>query len=371
MSCAIQQSVTRIVVIKETKIVKKKNIIVRMKGSIVMFGSIEGHKIVKVKMKHINTEDFASRLSCEVSCEEIKAKCTEAIESKGLVFGLMDNETKEFKSIYCFRKDVSETAQLKRKIKKLTMSAHYCAEDCDKIDIEFKKAVKAELKDVLFLYDVNALEWAGEGEDVNRTIHEIGLEQVKGHDIQKISVRKLNKEGFGEGLSDTDSPEDIKAKCMEALESKGVVYGLKNNKSKQFVCLYIFKKIRNGKYFDLELLGSYCAKGSEEAEDIMVDVLEADIYDMMIFTGVRSVDWDGKITTYEDVRSRQHDSISANFVTFLCLALIWWMLFKNLIIALLFATTAFTSVSGNIYRMAKRKKYIDDMTKANKEKAEI
>lgn len=336
-----------------------------------MFGSIEGHKIVKVKMKHINTEGFASRLAGEVSCEEIKAKCTEAIVSKGFVFGLMDNETKEFKSLYCFKKDVSETAQLKRKIKKLTMSAHFAAEDFEKTDIEFKKAVKSELKEALYLYDVNALAWEGEGQDVNRTINEIGLGQVKGHDIQKISVRKLNKEGFGEGLSDTDSPEDIKAKCMEALESKGVVYGLKNNKSKQFVCLYIFKKIRNGKYFDLELLGSYCAKGSEEAEDIMVDVLEADIYDMMIFTGVRSVDWDGKITTYEEIRSRQSDSISANFVTFLCLALIWWMLFKNVVIAILFAVSAFTSVSGNIYRMAKRKKYIDEMSETTKEKAEI
>lgn len=368
MSCGILASVTRRVVKKKTEVVKKKKIIVRMKGSIVMFGYIEGHKVVKVKMKHVNAEGFADRLAGEVSAEEIKAKCTEALNSKGFVFGLMENKSKSFTSIYCFRKEITVTPQLKRKIKKLIMSAHFFAEDCEKTDKQFAKLVKSELKEILYLYDVNALEWEGESEDVNRTLYELGLEQVKGHDVQKINVRKLNKEGFGVGLSETDSPEDIKAKCMEALESKGVVYGLKNNKSGKYVSLYIFKKVRDGLYFRLELLDSYCAEGSEEADDRFVDLLEQELYEMMIFTGVRSVDWDGKITTYEEVNKEINSHFSFNFVTFMCLAIVWYFVFHSVLIAVLFALSAFTSLSGNVYKMAKRKNYENKIVK---DKAEI
>ena len=63
---------------------------------------------------------------------------------------------------------------------------------------------------------------------------------MKGYDIKTISKKKLDKDGFGVGLSEAVAIEQLKAEILEVLENEGFVYGL--YKKKEMVACYMFER---------------------------------------------------------------------------------------------------------------------------------
>ena len=145
---------TRIVVKKKIKLVKKKIIFVRMKGSIVMLGIIKGHEIFKANTRKIAKPEFTAKLVGDP--DEIRANAMEALASHGVVYGLR-NKQKETVSLYCFKKVLSDD----NKTKRLVLTANYSAEGMEETDAEFVENLRAEMIDMIIFTGVSEDEWAG------------------------------------------------------------------------------------------------------------------------------------------------------------------------------------------------------------------
>ena len=145
---------TRIVVKKKIKLVKKKIIFVRMKGSIVMLGIIKGHEIFKATTRKIAKPEFTAKLVGDP--DEIRANAMEALASHGVVYGLR-NKQKETVSLYCFKKVLLDD----NKTKRLVLTANYSAEGMEETDAEFVENLRAEMIDMIIFTGVSEVEWAG------------------------------------------------------------------------------------------------------------------------------------------------------------------------------------------------------------------
>lgn len=179
---------------------------------------------------------------------------------------------------------------------------------------------------------------------------------VKGCDVFTASKRKIAKEGFTSRLSAAADPEYIRAQSLAALESKGVVYGLRN-KQKECVCLYVFKKEKeeDGKGSRLVLTDRFCAEGYDKEEAEFVKVIKGEIQEQILFGVVTSLEWDGKNLTAEDLTEEIEDTISSNFLMYLGLALIFYLLFDSVFMGLVFGALALMSLAREYPDKVKKK----------------
>ena len=315
----------------------------------------EGFTPRNVSKKMIETESFGRRLAGVVSAEQIKAQVRDALATKGFAYGVFDS-SKECTVLYIFRKETGFSSGNGKKQTILRFVASYTAAGCEDAAAAAKEYVYAELRQRMMLLSDGLIDWPGEEESLLVSSNGMTIFGcITGHDIKKISRRKLGKESF-QRLAGS---EQIRAQCMDALECKGVVYGLYNN-AKECVSLYIFRKepgtFKGHKCSKLVLVADHCAAGSEKERDLFVDVLEYELAELLSFTGTSVIDWYGKITTSDDIERAQIGLVQANFCTFLCLAIIWWFVFDSMFIGLLFAFAALCSMSGNVYHIAKDRK---------------
>ena len=126
--------------------------------------------------------------------------------------------------------------------------------------------------------------------------------RINSLDVKRVSMKRYNKEHFTDLF--TNEPE-TKAAVEKALNSKGVVYCLMN-KDKQCVCLHSFYKIidpEDKRQFRLIKDYTFCANGCAGQEAEFIEALKAEIQELICFTGVRSVDWDGAVTTADDIEN--------------------------------------------------------------------
>lgn len=182
---------------------------------------------------------------------------------------------------------------------------------------------------------------------------------VKGCDIFTATKRKIGKEWFTASLSAAADPDYIRAQSLEAIESKGKVYGLRN-KQKECVCLYVFKKEKeeNGKGSRLVLTDHFCAEGYEKEEAEFVDVIKQELLELMLFCGATSIEWDGQDVTVEDLTEEIEDTISSNFLMYLGLAVIFYLLFDSVFMGIVFGALALMSLA---------REYPDKVKKGKKE----
>lgn len=161
---------------------------------------------------------------------------------------------------------------------------------------------------------------------------------VKGCDVFTASKRKIAKEGFTVGLSAAADPDYIRAQSLAALDSKGVVYGLRN-KQKECICLYVFKKEmeEDGKGSRLVLTDRFCAEGYEAEEAEFVDIIKQELTEQMCFGCATSVEWDGKSLTLEDLLEENEDGVyleRPGLLFAVGIGLLFWLLFDNLLLGL-------------------------------------
>lgn len=178
---------------------------------------------------------------------------------------------------------------------------------------------------------------------------------IKDHSIFTASKRKIGRDGFTARLS--ADPDHIRAQSLAALESKGVVYGLQN-KQKECVCLYVFKKEKeeDGKSSRLVLTDRFFAEGCEEQEAEFIELIKAELQELMLFGGATSIEWEGMRLTLEDIAEEIEDTISANFLMYLGLALIFYLLFDSVFMGLVFGALALMSLARECPDKVKKSK---------------
>jgi hypothetical protein len=142
---------------------------------------------------------------------------------------------------------------------------------------------------------------------------------VKGHEIFTASKRKINKPEFTSRLS--GYADDIRQTALACLASHGVVYGLKN-KQKECVCAYCFEKVLEpeGKHKRLVFRAKYRSEdtvGIDNIEAEFVKVLRAELKDMLLFTGVHSIEWEGEVITAEDLEKEIESKFSTENILFM------------------------------------------------------
>lgn len=142
---------------------------------------------------------------------------------------------------------------------------------------------------------------------------------VKGHEIFTASKRRINKPEFTSRLS--GYADDIRQTAFACLASHGVVYGLKN-KQKECVCAYCFEKVLEpeGKHKRLVFRAKYRSEGTEDIDNIeaeFVKVLRAELKDMLLFTGVHSIEWEGEVITAEDLEKEMESKFSTENILFM------------------------------------------------------
>ncbi|MBR1599752.1 MAG: hypothetical protein IJ661_12690 [Lachnospiraceae bacterium] len=89
---------------------------------------------------------------------------------------------------------------------------------------------------------------------------------MKGYDIKTISKKKLDKEGFGEGLSEAVAIEQLKAEILEVLENEGFVYGL--YKKKEMVACYMIER-HEGEAPEQENVDAPIMKDKKHKNDVL------------------------------------------------------------------------------------------------------
>lgn len=177
-------------------------------------------------------------------------------------------------------------------------------------------------------------------------------------DISKVRMKKFADPNF---TALFDDAEKVKAACEKALGSKGVAYCL-TNKEKQCICLYTFDKIidpDDKKRFRLVKNYNFTAKGYEVKEDAFVEYLKAQIQEMIVFTGVNSVDWNGEITTAKDVEDSGFAPYGMTASSFFTFSIVFFICFKDNtmnVIGFVFMILGFiTLCSGAAIRIGKDK----------------
>ena len=152
--------------------------------------------------------------------------------------------------------------------------------------------------------------------------------KVSALDISKVKMKKFENEKFTELFDDA---AEVKAASEKAIGSKGVAYCLLN-KEKQCICLYTFDKSadpENSKRFRLTLNYTFTAKGCERQEAEFVEYLKAQIQELIIFTGVNSVDWNGEITTEEDIENSSYAPYGMSATTLFMFSIVFLLFFDG------------------------------------------
>lgn len=192
--------------------------------------------------------------------------------------------------------------------------------------------------------------------------------KISALDINKVKMKKFSDEKFTALFKDAD---EIKRETQKALESKGVAYSL-INKDKQCICLYTFVKIidpDNKKTFRLVKTYSFCAEGCREQETQFIEYLKAQIQETILFTGVNSVDWDGEITTAEDIENNSPAYLGMSAGAMVMLGILFSVVLDHPFIGMFFCVLALISLtSGAAIKIGKDRVKIDMDNKGSTEK---
>ena len=174
------------------------------------------------------------------------------------------------------------------------------------------------------------------------------------NDVKKVSMRLFNKEHFTDLCK---NEPDVRKAVVKALESKGAVYCLMN-KEKQCTCLHTFYKIPdpdNRKVFRLVKDYSFCADGYEDSENKFIEVLKGEIQERILFTGVNSVDWDGEITTVEDIENHKETFLGMSTSMLLMLAILFLFLDMDVVGMVLMFIVFISLCSGAAIKIGHKK----------------
>lgn len=179
---------------------------------------------------------------------------------------------------------------------------------------------------------------------------------IKGHEVFTANKKKINRPEFTVRLCGYE--DEIRENAIASLASHGVVYCLKN-KQKECVCVYCFEKITdpdgNGKR--LVLRAKYTAENYENIENEFVKLLHEELKEMLLFTDVNSVEWNGSVITAKDVEDDAKGTLMAHSGMLLALALIFWQAFDSIILGVIFACLAILALAEDnlLIKKAKRK----------------
>ncbi|HCJ42258.1 hypothetical protein [uncultured Ruminococcus sp.] len=159
---------------------------------------------------------------------------------------------------------------------------------------------------------------------------------ITGNEIFTASKRRINKPEFTSRL--TGDADEIRQTALACLASHGVVYGLKN-KQKECVCAYCFEKVPEpeGKHKRLVFRAKYRSEGTEDIDNIeaeFVKVLRAELKDMLLFTGVHSIEWEGEVVTAEDLEKEMESKFSTENILFLIFGVMIGRSIDNLAVCL-------------------------------------
>ncbi|WP_295158113.1 hypothetical protein [uncultured Ruminococcus sp.] len=180
--------------------------------------------------------------------------------------------------------------------------------------------------------------------------------KISALDINKVKMKKFNDPKFTALFEDV---AEVRAAAEKAIGSKGVSYCL-TNKEKQCICLYTFDKSldpENSKRFRLTLNYTFVAKGCEKQEAEFVEYLKAEIQEMIVFTGVNSVDWNGEITTEKDIENSSYAPYGMSAASFFSLGVVFLLCFDSMdYLGYLFIFLGFASIcSGAAIKIGKDK----------------
>ena len=138
---------------------------------------------------------------------------------------------------------------------------------------------------------------------------------IRGYEIRTLSSRKVNKEGYTVLLG-----EDIREIAVDALNSKGIVYGV-YNKQKQCCMTMIFKKqamYHNGR----EVMGFMpvevrVAEGCEILISEFEDIIRRELNEYISWSDTKYYMLAGEITDYETLKAeRSSDENNGWFMFF-------------------------------------------------------
>ena len=134
---------------------------------------------------------------------------------------------------------------------------------------------------------------------------------IKGHEVFTANKKKINRPEFTTRLCGNEN--EIRKTAIAALASHGVVYGLKN-KQKECVCVYCFEKIVDPDTKGKRLLfrAKYTAENYEEIESEFVKLLHEELKEMLLFTGVNSVEWNDEVVTAKDREDDAKGTLKGN-----------------------------------------------------------
>ncbi|MBQ8966136.1 hypothetical protein [Ruminococcus sp.] len=170
---------------------------------------------------------------------------------------------------------------------------------------------------------------------------------VKGYDIFTANKRKISKPAFTAKL--VGDADEIRANATEALASHGVAYGLRN-KDNECVCLYCFKKVlvADTRQKRLILTSHYAAEGMEEVDEKFVENIRAELIDLIVFTGVNSVEWDGAVIDAEDVEKAAHKGGEGSGMMWIVLGIIFWLCMDVPLLGIVFIMLGAGKVFSNV-----------------------
>ena len=169
---------------------------------------------------------------------------------------------------------------------------------------------------------------------------------VEGYDIFTASKRKISKPEFTAKL--VGDADEIRANAVEAVASHGVAYGL-INKDKECVSLYCFKKVlvADTRQKRLVLTSHYAAEGMEEVDEKFVENIRAELIDLIVFTGVNSVEWDGVVINSEDVEKAAHEDGNSGLM-WIALGIIFWLCMNVPLLGIVFIMLGAGKVFSNV-----------------------
>lgn len=130
-----------------------------------------------------------------------------------------------------------------------------------------------------------------QGQSCRYILYEGGnaMSSKKGYHIKKVSRRMVTKEGFGEGLSDVVSVEELKDEADRVLAGDGRVYAV--FQKKRMVICYLFTKSGTEKEKNMVLTLS-AAYVHPEAVDFQEDFdrfLEKELQDLLVFYTIQMI----------------------------------------------------------------------------------
>lgn len=183
---------------------------------------------------------------------------------------------------------------------------------------------------------------------------------IKGYEIRTLSSRKIKKDGFTALLG-----EDIRETALDALEHKGLAYGL-YNKEKQCCLAMIFRKQAiefNGR--EVTAFVPVESRSSEGCEVLMTEfeeLIRRELNEYISWSDTKYYMLGGEVMDYETLRASRKAQNSGMIFVFILVGIIMKNFGLAIALMLIFGCSPISEMSGSKNKKADGKETAADAT---------